>query len=151
VYYSDHLTASSYTLPDGVLDMDRAYRYRVYAYGENVPGADLDNYATSDTIIINRWLTTSAYIYLDPGGACDGNLPCHGDLPAAIDQAAGLAILQMAEGTYSGDVEVDENKKIVIEGGYNGIYDYHPGKYATLEGVLTIAEGEVTAGNLVIR
>jgi hypothetical protein len=151
LYYSDFLTASSHTLPDGVLDMDRAYRYRVYAYGENVPGADLDNYATSDTIIINRWLTTSAYIYLSPGGTCDGNLPCHGDLPAAIDEAAEFAILQLAEGTYGGDVLLDENKKIVIEGGYNGIYDYSPGKYARLEGVLTIAKGEVTAGNLVIQ
>ena len=45
LHWSDYLTVSSYTVPGGILEPDQVYSYRVYAYREEVPGVDIDNYS----------------------------------------------------------------------------------------------------------
>ena len=62
IHLTDYLTESTYTVPGGILDVDAAYYFRVYAYKEDaVEAPDIDNWSLDQLYTSDRHHFTTEY------------------------------------------------------------------------------------------
>ena len=58
----------------------------------------------------------SILFHVEPNGVCGNCLPCESDINSAINSATSGAIILVAEGHYSGNIELSGNKTLLLLG-----------------------------------
>jgi len=88
IHWSDYLTASTYTVPAGLLHLNTTYSYRVYAYKEGFPDEDLDSLSvdTSYNSEMNHFTTSGPDA--DRDGMEDSWEDQHGEVDKTVDDAS---------------------------------------------------------------
>jgi len=90
---------------------------------------------------------SSAVIYVDPAGICNGNTPCYFTVQNAIEAAVNEAIIKVAAGTYDEDIDCVENKEIAIMGGYDSAFTTQS-SVSIIKGIIQITKGTVVIDKL---
>jgi hypothetical protein len=80
----------------------------------------------------------------------DGAITSYASIQAAYDALANAKTLQIHETTFGGNLLLDENKTVTLEGGYVCDFSSNPG-YTTITDKLTITAGKAIVENLIIK
>ncbi len=89
-------------------------------------------------------------IYVRPE-SCGGKKPCYGQINAGIKAAGFGAKLNIAAGhAFAEDISMTTDCELEMEGGWNADFSNKSG-FTSIEGTLTISDGEVTLDGIVLE
>ena len=90
--------------------------------------------------------------YADPGGQCNGNLPCYSTVQEAINSAQSGSTIKLAQGEYSESYTLNESKKITIQGGWDSRFSIRQeNRSATIIKAPIVKKGTIVLQNLTVR
>lgn len=62
---------------------------------------------------------TSSVAYVEKKGNCNGKSPCYTSIQAAIDATDFVAVIRIAEGTYTESITLNTVKRMTLQGGWD--------------------------------
>jgi hypothetical protein len=61
-------------------------------------------------------------LYVSKDGVCGGKKPCYASIQAAFNDASEGSIIKIAQGTYNESPVLNQNRSLIIQGGWNSTY-----------------------------
>ena len=110
---SDGTGTGSFT--SSITGLNPGTTYHVRAYATNTDGTSYGNEVTFKT-------SHSSTIYVNSDGICGANTPCYTSIQEAINAASTGAAVKIAQGTYTGTIDLASSKSLTLQGGWNSSF-----------------------------
>ncbi|HDL20960.1 MAG TPA: choice-of-anchor D domain-containing protein, partial [Nitrospirae bacterium] len=134
---------------DGVIDstvQNPSYTYNTAGtYTVSLTATDSDG--SADSLTRTDYITVTAC--LDPVRIAGATPVYYSTLQAAYDAAVDGDVIQSRDVVFIEDLNINLNKSVTLEGGYNCDYTAVSGK-TTINGIMTISDGISTVGNFIV-
>ena len=108
----------------------------------------LDHNQTSQTITVYYDLTNTIYVSKD--GSCNGHSYCWPNIQNGIVVVLGPSIIEITQETYAGDIVLNVDQDIMLEGGWDTHFASCP-SYTTINGFMTITHGTIIIENIILK
>ena len=93
-------------------------------------------------------LCTEVFVSLD--GVCGGKFPCHVKPQDGENKMIDGAVMKIAQGTYTGDLEIDFSYEIPMQGGWNSSFTQIADS-SVIDGMITITGGPAVFENIAVQ
>jgi hypothetical protein len=92
----------------------------------------------------------SNIIYVSTDPSCGGHSPCWPNIQNGIALLSGPSIIEITQETYNGDILLNVDEEIVLEGGWNMSFGACS-SYSTIVGSMTITLGTIIIENIILK
>jgi hypothetical protein len=103
---------------------------------------------SSQTITVYYDLVSTIYVSKD--GVCNGHSYCWSNIQNGISTAPDSSIIEITQETYDGNIVLDVDKEIILEGGWDTNFTLSS-SYTTINGSITITNGTIIIENIIFK
>jgi len=110
----------------------------------------------TDVFAVGLYGTILHYTYVEPttlyvsNSGCGTKTPCYTTIQQAVNAAANVAVINIAEGTYSGDFTLSESKSLTLRGGWDSSFTFQNKKTSLIKAPKA-PQGSLTLQQLTIK
>ena len=115
----------------------------------NSPGASDPSGNDISIAGTNGIITVMTLIYVSMDGTCGGNSPCYSRIQDAVDSDYELATVKVEQGMYHEEIILDENKRTILEGGWDSTFTSQPSFTTTKS--MTFTGGALEAEHIILQ